>query len=401
MAGRILMGTALALLLVAVLVAALPGRFFDAGELLHSIATGPAPGETVERRPVTYAASGRDRRADLYLPADHEARAAVVLVPGVARRGWRDPRLVAFAEHLAMARFAVFVPDIENLRALKVAVTDAAAIADALAHAAASGHAAGKAGLIAISYAAGPAILAAMRPEVQDRVAFLVAIGGYHDAEAVVTFFTTGAYRPSDDVPWRHGEPNPYGKWVFVHSNAARLADPRDRTLLTAMAARKLRDPDAAVADLAGRLGPGGRSVYRLVTNDDPARVPELIAALPAGVRRELRALDLSRRDLSALRARVYLVHGRDDPVIPFTESMALKRALPPGQAELYIVDQLMHVELGPLGIGDGYRLFALVASVLAERDRLHRQHTQGSAIWFHAPGRLRAWGPGPAELRP
>jgi pimeloyl-ACP methyl ester carboxylesterase len=401
MARRLITVAAVGVLLLAGLVAALPARFVDAGELLYRIAIGPTPANAVERRLAIYRVAGSERRADVYVPAAETARASVVLVPGVARRGWRDPRLVAFAEQLAMARFAVFVPDIENLRRLKVAVTDAAAIADALAHAAASDHAAGKAGLIAISYAAGPAILAAMRPDVRDRVAFLVAIGGYHDAEAVVTFFTTGAYRSSDDARWRTGTPNPYGKWVFVHSNAARLADPRDRALLTAMAARKLRDPDAAVDDLAGRLGAGGRSVYRLVTNDDPARVPELIADLPASVRHELRALDLSRRDLSTLRARVYLVHGRDDPVIPFTESMALKRALPPDQAEIYIVDQLMHVELGPLGIGDGYRLFALVASVLAERDRLHRQHTQGSVMWFQAPERLQAWGSWPAYRRP
>ena len=70
MARRIIMGTALALLLVAVLVAALPGRFFDAGELLDGIATGPPASETVDRRLVTYDGSGRDRRADRRPPGE-------------------------------------------------------------------------------------------------------------------------------------------------------------------------------------------------------------------------------------------------------------------------------------------------------------------------------------------
>mgnify|MGYP000559509044 CR=1 FL=1 len=374
------MGTALGLLVLAVVVAALPGRFYDAGALLYGIAAGPPGAERVTRRVVTYAGTGGPRRADLYLPTAQTARAAVVLVPGVARKGRRDPRLVAFAERLALARFAVYVPEIANLRALRVSAGDAVPIADALQHAAASEYAAGRAGLMALSYAVGPAILAALRPDTRERAAFLVAIGGYYDAEAVVTFFTTGAYRAPDATDWARSEPNPYGKWVFLHSNAGRLADPGDRARLTEIARRKLADPNAAVTRLVDQLGPEGRSVYRLVTNDDPARVPDLLAELPDSVRSELASLDLSRHNLSALEARVYLVHGRDDAVIPYTESIALKRALPPGQVELYLVDQLMHVELGPLGLADGYRMFSLVARVLAERDRLHQQRTQDAA---------------------
>ena len=82
---------------------------------------------------------------------------------------------------------------------------------------------------MAISYAAGPAILAALRPDTAPQVRFLVAIGGYYDTEAVVTFFTTGYYRSGPDQPWQQGEPNAYGKWVFVAANAERLDDPGDR----------------------------------------------------------------------------------------------------------------------------------------------------------------------------
>ena len=40
-------------------------------------------------------------------------------------------------------------------------------------------------------------------------------------------------------------------------------------------------------------------------------------------------ALDLSRADLSRLGARLILLHGRDDAIIPFTQSLALAAAAP------------------------------------------------------------------------
>ncbi|SDF46357.1 hypothetical protein SAMN05216241_101175 [Limimonas halophila] len=370
-APRRAIGLALALVLAGALSGCAPGRAVEAGQVLYGLASGPPDPDRVERRVKTPTVDGRQRTMDVYRPAERQARAALVLVPGVAPEGRRDPRLVAFAERLALARFAVVVPEIAKLRALRVSAADSEPIADALRYAATAEHASGKAGLVAISYGVAPAVIAALKPGTRDRVAFLVSIGGYLDAEAVITFFTTGRYRKPGDAAWRDGTPHPYGKWVFVRSNAARLDDPADRELLTRMAERKLADPKAPIDDLVADLGPAGRSVYRLLTNRDPARVPRLIAALPAPIRREIAALDLSRRELSALDAPVYLVHGRDDRIIPHTESIALKAALPANRAELYLVDDLAHVDLGSPGPDDGLALVSLIYNVLGERDRL------------------------------
>jgi len=85
-------------------------------------------------------------------------------------------------------------------------------------------------------------------------------------------------------------------------------------------------------------------------------------------VRTDLAALDLSRRDLSQLDARLLLVHGRDDPIIPSSESEALAAAAP-DETALYVVDSLAHVELDPSGLVDGFRLWRAVYRLLAERD--------------------------------
>ena len=156
---------------------------------------------------------------------------------------------------------------------------------------------------------------------------------------------------------------------MFVRSNAGRLESRRDRVLLSAMAGRKLDDLSADVSDLAADLGAEGRAVWALLENRDPDRVPALIAALSPGVVEDIRRLDLKRRDLARLGVRFILVHGRDDSIIPETESMGLGAALAPGRAELFILDSLDHVDPNPTGLADKIRLLRAIYTVLELRD--------------------------------
>jgi len=312
--------------------------------------------------------NGRPCRGDLYVPGDGPL-GALVLIPGAAPEGKDDPRLVAFALTLARARFAVLVPELAGMRSQRLGAEDIGAVADAVTCLAARTDLAptGRVGIAAFSYAVGPAILAALQPEVGQRVSFILAVGGYYRLRDALTFFTTGWYR--DQGVWRHRVPNEYGTWFFVRANARRLKDPQDGPLLAEIARQKMTSPAADVADLAAQLGPEGRRVYAFVTNSDPSRVPELLAGLPAAVRADIAALDLADRDLSPLRARLILVHGLDDDIIPYTESVALAEALPSGQASLFLVKGLLHVDLVP-GLRDGWKLWRASVALLRERDR-------------------------------
>lgn len=358
------------------LAACSPVRAIEAGDLLRDIAAGTAEIRAKSdlppplRIPIAWRVEDRRREGDLYRPGD-AVRAALVLVPGAAPRGKDDPRLVALALALARARFLVLVPEIESVRALEIGAADHLPIADAVRYLAErrAGPAEPSVGLVAISYAVGPAILAALVPEAGRHVGFIVGVGGYYDVIAAITFFTTGRYREAPTEPWRFRRPNEYGKWVFAMSNAERLDDQADRRLLRQIAERKLEDPAADVGALTARLGPEGASVYRLLINKDPERTPELVALLPPAIRSEIYGLDLRRRDLSVLRARLLLLHGRDDPIIPYTESAALAAAMP-GRATLYLVDSLAHVDLGPSGLVDTMRLWLAAYRLLEERDR-------------------------------
>ncbi len=116
---------------------------------------------------------------------------------------------------------------------------------------------------------------------------------------------------------------------------------------------------------------PQGGAVYRLLVNDDPEQVPALVAALPQRLREDIMALDLAPRDLTRLDADLVLIHGRNDPLVPYTESLDLARAAG-GKAEgVYLLDGLDHVDLRGLGPSDAIGLLRAAYQVLSLRDAM------------------------------
>ena len=367
--GRLLARAAL--LSLAIMAGCSPVRTIEAAGLLADIA-GPGPAQTVARVGTTYAGVEGPRRAHLYLPPT--PRAALVLVPGAAEAAMEDARLIGFADALRRRGFLVLVPRLAGEDPLRVSAADGDAVADAVRYL--TGPAGfGEVGLAALSYAVGPTILGALDPDIRPRIGFIVAIGGYHDIVAAITYITTGAFREAPGAPWRTVPVNAQAKWLFLRANAGRVDDPGDAGRLEAIARLRLGDPGADTAALAAGLGPQGRAVYRLLVNRDPDAVPALVAALPGRLRAEILALDLARRDLTRLDGDLVLIHGRGDPFVPYTESLGLARAARPGASSLYLLGGLDHVDLGALGPQDLATLLRAAYRVLAERDAAASAH--------------------------
>ena len=303
-------------------------RAIDATQLGLDLAAGPRlnAAAVAARQPVRYAIEGRNIEADLYRARRREPEGALVLIAGADRIGKDHPQFIAFASALANAGFTVLVPDIVNLRALRIRRGDEVLVADAVQWLAEQEGR--KVALVGVSYALGPAMLAAIEPRVSDRVSFVLGIGGFYDLGRVVA-----------------GLRNPYGKWLFAAANSDAIDDPVDRTTIAAIAARKIANLDADVTDLFNELGPQGRAVYALLDAVDPSRADELVAALPPKLRDEINGLTLKGRDLSGLKAPLLLVHGADDPLIAPQESKALAAAMG-DKAQLYLIDRMRHVEL-------------------------------------------------------
>ena len=344
---------------------------YDTTLLLFELAGREAP--LPDRRPafaareIHYESEGAPQLADLYEPLT-PARAGLVLVPGAAEGGRRDARLVEFAGALARSGFAVLVPDIPSFRELRPTPDSTREIAGGVVQLRRGGGLAEglRLGIGAFSIASGPAVLTVLDTEAGGWVDFLLLVGGYHDLPRTLTYLTTG-YFEVDGQP-RRRQADSYGKWVYALANAGRLPDRADRATLAEIAQRKLQDPDADVGRLREQLGRAGTAVYAFITNTDPGRVPDLLATLPRPVRADIAALDLATRDLSTIDAEFILVHGFDDTIIPYTESVSLAQALPAGQSRLFLLGGLHHVDREVRG-ADALRMWRALQAVLEQRD--------------------------------
>ncbi|HUF20896.1 MAG TPA: hypothetical protein VMP00_09085 [Burkholderiales bacterium] len=330
------------------------------------------------RETVRYSIDSRPHAGDLYLPGNLAADAGIVLVPGAVPEGKDHPSLVQLAYTLARARFAVFVPDLTGYRKLKVGPADIREVADAFRYLAARDELPEQAGvgIGAFSYAVGPAVLAALEEDIREQVQFILGIGGYYDMRKSIRFITTGYYEHKGKL--RHLQASEYGKLVFARSVMDQLDDPADRNIIDAMVEARLADQHADLSGLAEELGPEGRTVHDLLVNTDPTRTFDLIAGLPARVQAIVAALSVHDKDLSRLRARLILVHGRNDLLIPFPESAALAAAAP--RARLFILNHILgHVDLSPSHmltwrfwtreLPDAWRLYRAAGLLMKQRE--------------------------------
>ncbi len=191
----------------------------------------------------------------------------------------------------------------------------------------------------------GPVVLAALQDGVRERVRFIFGVGGYHDLRRTLLFVTTGWFE--HEGRWQALAPNAYGQLVLALSARPHLASARDRSVLHAMTERRLADRQANLDDLAAQLSREGRAVFDLISNRDRLRFDALYAALPAGLKLELAALDLAAQELQQLSARLILVHGKNDDLIPFPESLALAQAVGADRARVFLIRHALgHVDL-------------------------------------------------------
>ena len=261
-------------------------------------------------RPVVRAAAPG---IDVYAASRYDPGVPLVLVHGYAPAGKDEPRLRRAAALFAGAGFDVAVPTIPGLTRGRLRAPDVAPVVAALE------LRDEPTAVVSVSVGAGPALLAAAHPRVRDRVAVVLSVGGYASARELLRFYLVGEYA-----------------WDGIHGRAR-----HDPALVRAFL--------DANADLVAAVGG--------VEAGDPARAAALLDAPPAPLAALLDALSPERvaRDI---RARLLLVHGRDDVAVPYTESLRLAAARP-ARTRVVLVGVLDHVD-------PGRRLYAGVRDLLA-----------------------------------
>lgn len=329
--------------------------------------------------------------ATLYTP-DGRARGLPgwVMLHGLAHTGRAHPSLVRFARAVAASGTAVLVPDIPEWRALEVvpAATLPTIRAAVLALDARPEVRPGDVGLFGFSFGATQALVAAADPALRGHLSGVAAWGGYRDLERLFDFGLTG--RHELDGVEHHIEPDPYGRWI-MGGNYLTAVPGYEGEGAVAGALHQLARAAGAVGVFAGdaahdplkrelrsTLPPASRALFDLfappagVAPADMDQAHALAGALARAAVRVEPLLDPGPH-LAGVPVPVVLAHGRDDRLIPFTETLRLARDLPASRvAACRITALFAHSggtdrSLGPAGlVTEGLRFAAALRRTLS-----------------------------------
>lgn len=250
---------------------------FLAGVML---APDPRPGRAV----LLGGADAAPVACDAYRPAARTPWGTVLFVHGMSLRAHRDPRVVVACNALAATGLQVLAPCVEGLCNLALDPATPKRIAELLL-ACGSDPALGnppRVALASASFAAGLCLKAAARPDVRDRAGPLLLVGTYVDARALVAHLLTA--RDAD----------PFGRLVLLRAFLDREGE-TSPTLSQVV--------DIALADASLRR--------------DPPLLPDAVLRSHRAAIDDFSAVG----DLAHVRGPVAFLHGRDDRVIPATES--------------------------------------------------------------------------------
>lgn len=324
----------------------------------------------VERIDASYQRAGCELPAVIYRPARQRAGRAWIVLHGLTYHGSRHPGLMRFARSLAASNHLVFIPEILEWTQLHVAPELAAPTIQSAVEVLRARHDVDpdRIGVFGFSFGATQALVAATDTALARHLKAIVSWGGYADIARVVHFAMTGEHEI--DGVREHIDPDPYGRWIFAANYLTRVPGYENRTRpakalmqLAREAGRSGRfagDPvhNTIKAELASKLDREDRRIYELFAplgTHDVAAARELGDALAAAVVK-IELMD-PRPLLDRLQVPAIITHGRDDRLIPYTESIRLQRLLPPDRlADFTITSLFSHSggtepRLGPVGL--------------------------------------------------
>ena len=327
---------------------------------------------TPQPEQASYTRNGQSLPAIVFRPANRtQPGSAWIVLHGLTYHGPRHRSLVRFANSLAAAGHLVFIPEIEEWSRLLVTpeLTPGTIAGSAAALLQRSDVDAQRIGVFGFSFGATQALIAASNPSNVEHIRLIVSWGGYADITRLVHFGLTGEHEL--DGKLEHIEPDPYGRWIFGANYLTSIPGYSDMT--------RVAEGLHALARETGRSGtfagdPIHNPLKRKIAdslNAKERRVFELFAPLgthdmvAARALSKLLAQTIVAKDplmdpgayLAKVDVPVMIAHGRDDRLVPYSESLLLRRRIPAGRiADCTITSLFAHsggkrLDLGPIGL--------------------------------------------------
>ncbi len=304
-----------------------------------------AAGATAEDLPVnreTVLRQRGDRRLEalVYAPMNGTPDRAILLVAGISELGCYHPRLVAVSRSLANRGFLVITPDILMFRDFQIApeALDEIAFWFEQVRSLHGGDRIRRVGLGGISFSGTLALIAAARPEISQKVAYVLAIGPYDDPlRCTREWFASGPITVGIGYyPTRF-----YAKWIIMNAALGMLPNEQERrfvhsVLIALLLQKRVPEPPDGLSAEALRW-------YRLAVMRENQSDEELTRSIEEYLTPRLyRPIT---PDLAApeVHCPVFLVHGAYDDLIPPEESRNLRARLRHARSFLLISPFLTH----------------------------------------------------------
>jgi dienelactone hydrolase len=353
-------------------------RAANLGGRVEALADATARRVTVLPRHIVPTRQG-EVPAQFYRPEGAVHRAAL-LVPGVHSMGIAEPRLTALAGDLAGSGVAVMTMALPDLMGYQITARSADVIEDAVAWIAGHPDLApdGRVGMVGISFAGGLSIVAAGRPAIRDKVAFVVSFGGHGDLGRVLRYLATGEAVQAPGVLTH--PPHDYGVAVILYAGADRVVPPEQvaplregigtfllASQLTLVNMNQANATFQKAHDMVRSL-PEPSATYLTYVNDRNVKALGPIRAPHIGLEADP-AASPERAPLPPA-APVFLLHGDDDTVIPAAESVVLGEYLRQQDVDVRVLlsQIITHAELDrSAAASESWKLISFWAEVLKQ----------------------------------
>ena len=319
------------------------------------------------RQEVTYPLATGDGVADLYLPGREDRHSAVLLFLGVNPAGRDDARVVGLAEGLARSGVVVMIPWSDTMTQRRIAVEEIDNLVMAFQYLRGLEVVdPDRVGMGGFCVGASLATVAAQDPRIADQVEFVNFFGGYYDVQdLIISVVTKSRFYDGRAEPW---SPDKLSVEVVTAHLIEGVPDPDERGLLTRVFVDKT---EPAVTDL-NAFSADGRTVYRLLEGPTLEEAGPLLEALAPSTLEKMRLVSPSTQ-IDRLKARVLIMHDREDDLVPSEESRRLAEALPEGADTYYTEFSLFqHVDptksvSPPVYARELFKLFLHMYNVLRE----------------------------------
>jgi pimeloyl-ACP methyl ester carboxylesterase len=313
-------------------------------------------------------AGGRAIPARLYIPRGSQHPPAMVVVHGLHELGMNEPRLVAFAGALAQTGVEVLTPQLDAIADYRVEPQSIDVIGES-ADSLAQQDGVKQVGVLGLSFAGGMSLMAAADPKYSNQIAFVATVGAQDDTDRVEHYLVEG------DTHWPDGRPftlppHEYGWLILIYSHPEDFFPAADVENARASLRLLLHEDVAGAKREAQQLSPEGQKLMDKIFDHQRNAFRDML--LSHLNKHEPEALAVSPHDhLAGLKAKVLLIHGEGDDVIPPSESEWLARDIPKGHLQEVLISRaISHVSLErEPGLRDRLAVVHWIALMLGDAD--------------------------------